>query len=544
MSIFEFQQKVKKIIDDLKALTTELGLSNTGYEYKVISELFTYKFLNDKVMYLLRQYIKEKGISSIEEITDEEYEDFVIDNCSNMATIEKSDLLFNLYNKLNEKNITELFDATLDNINTNENNSGYKIETETGESHPLFDPLNSYINDKRKTSELAKRSISILNSTSFEGMFKNNGGNDFFSAIFEYLIKDYNKDSGKYAEYYTPPFAGDIISEILVDKSENPKGKEIYDPSAGSGTLLMSLNKALNGNCTIFSQDISQKSTNFLRLNLILNNLVNSLGNVKEGDTLKKPIHLSEDEKNLKQFDYIVSNPPFKVDFSNIREDLDSDKFERFTCGIPSTPKTKKDSMSIYLMFIQHILASLKEDGKAAIVLPTGFCTAQSKIEKAIRTKLVEENMLSVVVDMPSNIFANTGTSVSILFIDKSRNDENKNVILVDATKLGEKKKTESGQKTELSKEQQQLIIDVTKARENVEDMAIVVTNEKIKENGYSFKAGQYFEHKIEKLDVDFNARMKELSVELPELFSKSNKLQTEITKILGGLGYGQVEES
>ena len=540
MSIFEFQTKVKKVIDDLKALTTELGLGNTGVEYKIISELFTYKFLNDKCMFLLKKYVEENNIENIEKITEDEYEDFIMLNLGTMAVIEKEDLLFNLYNKINvsdDMNIDEIFDQVLENINNNENNEDYKIKTATGETHNLFEPLNSYINDKKKTKILAKRTISILNDTSFENMFKEGNTFDFFSTIFEYLIQDYNKDSGKYAEYYTPSFAGDIIAKILVGKETNLVEKSLYDAAAGSGTLLMRLKNLIGeDNCTIYSQDISQKSTNFLRLNLILNNLTSSLGNIIEGNTLSDPQHL-EDGK-LKKFDFIVSNPPFKVDFSNIVKDLEGDQYNRFFAGIPSIPPTKKDSMAIYLMFIQHIIASLKDNGKAALVLPTGFCTAQSKIEKAIREHLIENNMLSGVVDMPSNIFANTGTSVSILFIDKSKTDTN--VILVDATKLGKKVKADSGQKTELSQEEQQRIVDVSIARENVEDMAILVENEKIKENGYSFKAGQYFEHKVEKLDVDFDTRMKELSSNLFVQMNESVKLNEIIKSNLEVLGYGE----
>ena len=95
--------------------------------------------------------------------------------------------------------------------------------------------------------------------------------------------------------------------------------------------------------------------------------------------------------------------------------------------------------MGIYLCFIQHILWSLKEDGKAAIVVPTGFITAQSGIEKKIRQTIIEKKWLKGVVSMPSNIFANTGTNVSVLFIDKSNTDGS--IMLIDTSKLGKKSK-------------------------------------------------------------------------------------------------------
>ena len=138
---------------------------------------------------------------------------------------------------------------------------------------------------------------------------------DFFSTIFEYLIKDYNKDGGgKYAEYYTPHAVSKIMAKILVNESVS--NVTVYDPSAGSGTLLMNVAHEIGEkNCTIYSQDISQKSSGMLRLNLILNDLVHSIPNVIQGNTLLVPAH--KDKNELKKFDYVVSNPPFKLDFSD-----------------------------------------------------------------------------------------------------------------------------------------------------------------------------------------------------------------------------------
>ena len=159
---------------------------------------------------------------------------------------------------------------------------------------------------------------------------------------------------------------------------EPVKGVKVYDPSAGSGTLLMSIAHQIGEeNCTIYSEDISQKSSNMLRLNLVLNNLTHSIPNIIKTNTIAQPYYLET------KFDYIVSNPPFKLDFSDFHPDLDKEVFKkRFFAGVPNIPKSKKESMSIYLMFIQHIMHSLSDTGRAAIVVPTGFITAQSGIEK------------------------------------------------------------------------------------------------------------------------------------------------------------------
>ena len=205
---------------------------------------------------------------------------------------------------------------------------------------------------------------------------------------------------------------------------------EIYDPSAGSGSLVLHLahelgNGKFGNKARVYTQDISQKSSRFLRINMLLNGLKESLENIIEGDTLTSPAHykVKDDETSgLKQFDFITSNPPFKTDFSSSRDKIENDwkNTQRFFAGVPNIPNKDKDKMAIYLCFIQHILYSLKDGGKAAIVVPTGFITAKSGIERKIREKIIDNKWLRGVISMPSNIFANTGTNVSVLFIDKT----------------------------------------------------------------------------------------------------------------------------
>src|SRR5690606_6257769 len=225
---------------------------------------------------------------------------------------------------------------------------------------------------------------------------------------------------GKYAEYYTPHAVARIMAEILVPKDQQGRVKNVtcYDPAAGSGTLLMNVAHVIGEKrCSIYTQDISQKSSNLLRLNLILNNLIHSIPNVVQGNTILHPYH--KDGSELKKFDYIVSNPPFKMDFSDFRDDLDTKaNNKRFFAGIPKVLAKEKDKMAVYQLFLQHIIYSLKPNGKAAVVVPTGFITAKSGIDKIILQYLVENKMLAGVVSMPSNIFATTTTNVSILFID------------------------------------------------------------------------------------------------------------------------------
>lgn len=531
----EFTAKTKELIDNLKAICASHGLGNDGNEFKIITQVFLYKFMNDKFGYEVKKLDPEldKAENWEEEIgkySEKQYDMLLLRMNPDSAKLKREHYLSYLFNNQNRQDFAKLFDDTLRNIAIH-NNDIFAVKTGTGARIILFDELSNFITDSSKRDDFCRAIVNKLVNFSFEKIFTLTF--DFFSTIFEYLIKDYNKDGGgKYAEYYTPHAVAKIMASILVDKPVN--NVTCYDPAAGSGTLLMNLAHAIGEDkCMIYSQDISQKSSGMLRLNLILNNLVHSIQNIIQGNTLLTPFH--KDGDKLMTFDYVVSNPPFKLDFSDFSADLDTKhNHERFFAGIPNVPKKDKDKMAIYLLFIQHIMFSLSAKGKAAVVVPTGFITAQSGIEKKIRERLVEHKMLRGVVSMPSNIFATTGTNVSILFLDKANTKGD--IVLMDASKLGTKVKEGKNQKTLLSAEEEDLIIRTFNKHEAVEDFTVVVSYEQIKEKNYSLSAGQYFEVKIEYVDItkeEFEEKMKGFRNNLDDLFAESEALEEEIGKHL-----------
>ena len=492
----EFEAKIKRLIDELKAMTNELGLSNTGSEFQIISNLFVFKFLNDLLLYQFNNRDDES----------ESWKEFCDLAPVEVARMKYGHTIPALYKQEAKENFADIFDKALVEI-SKMNEEVFSIETTTGQKSPLFEPLSVYLRDKQKEKRLARRAINILYTHDFSEAF--NARKDFFSSIFEYLIQDYNADGGgAYDSYFTPSTVAAIMAEMLVG-DDKPKRVSIYDPTAGSGTLLMNVaNKIGTKNCTIYSQDISQKSSNFLRINLILNSLTHSLNNVIEGNTFEAPAHRADDG-SLKKFDYIVSNPPFKVDFSSSLPVLENDLFNRFFAGLPNVPKKNKSSMAIYPAFIQHVLTSMKPNAKAAIVVPTGFVSAAAKIEKAIRKHIVDKKMLMGVVHMPSNIFATTGTSVSVLFIDKSGVDK---PVFVDASKLGKQVKIEGNQRTVLSDADTKKIISSFRERKTEVGFSTTVKLETLAENNYSFQAGQYLPQKEVEFDGDVNEVLYETS--------------------------------
>lgn len=525
MGIEEYLDNVKGMIDDLKAMTADLGLANTGDEYKIISELFTYKFLNDK---LVHEFENRKN-------KNESFQDFIDFADADTARINEEYLLNNLFQRQNEPEFPALFDQAFSSI-SELNSEIYSIETTTGKKKPLLEPLSVFLRDEDKEAELAKRSINILNKYTFKGIYRR--GWDYFSSIFEYLIKDYNKDSGQYAEYYTPVSAGMVMADIIYNDTPVER-VSLYDPAAGSGTLLLSMaNRIGVKNCTIYSQDRSQKSTQFLRINLILNNLAHSLSNVIEGNTMTNPSHLKGEK--LQTFDFIVSNPPFNMDFSADVTYMQSDVYGRFFAGIPNIPKKDKKGMAIYQCFLQHILASMSDKGKAAIVVPTGFLTAAKGIGKKIREHIIEQNWLRGTISMPSNIFATTGTNVSIMFLDKTRKDDD-TIMFIEASGLGDKVKLEEGQRTILSPEDEKKIVDTFKVKETIDDFSIEVTRDEVIKRKYSFSAGTYFEVKIEHVEIspeEFQKKMTGFLTELDTLTTQSKELSETLKERLESLHY------
>ncbi|WP_201575329.1 class I SAM-dependent DNA methyltransferase [Psychrobacter immobilis] len=539
----EFKAKTQELIDGLKSICANYGLGNDGNEFKIITQIFLYKFLNDKFAYEAKKIDEDvaaadKWEEALKAMSADDYDMLQMQMSADTARLKPEHFISTLFNQNNAPDFAKLFDDTLMDIAT-KNNDIFAVKTEGGAKVVLFDRISTYIADESKRDDFCRAVINKLVEFSFERIFDQKF--DFYAGIFEYLIKDYNSNSGgKYAEYFTPHAVARIMAEILVPQAgrENIRNVTCYDPSAGSGTLLMNVAHAIGEDrCTVYTQDISQKSSNLLRLNLILNNLVRSIPNVIQGNTIQHPYH--KDGEALKQFDYIVSNPPFKLDFSDYRDALDSkENKERFFAGIPKIKPKSKDKMEIYQLFLQHIIASLKKGGKAAVVVPTGFITAQSGIDKKIRQKLVDDKMLAGVVSMPSNIFATTGTNVSILFIDDSNDGD---VVLVDASNLGQKVKEGKNQKTVLSAEEEQQIINTFNNKEQIDDLSAIVSYDDIKAKNYSFSAGQYFEVKIEYVDItaeQFREKMQGYTDNLDRLFSESHELEGEIKKQLEGLKY------
>lgn len=534
-------QATRQLIDALKQTCGSFGLGNDGNEYKIIVQVFLYKYFNDKFGYEAKrtpvygERLKKaaKWDEEYDRFTDDEIEDLFTCLPSATPKLRPEHTIAHLYNAQGQGDFSNLFDSTMVSI-ANLNADIFSMATVNKTKLTIFEPITIFIPDSSQRDQFA---VSLMRyianpATNFEQMFSQKY--DFFSTMFEYLIKDYNKDGGgKYAEYYTPRSIAQIMARLLVgDDKQNLRGVTCCDPSAGSGTLLMALAHEIGEDrCTIYSQDISQKSSKMLRLNLILNNLVSSIQNIVQGNTLLNPGHKEEDG-SLKKFDYIVSNPPFKLDFPDERDAIAADTV-RFWAGVPNKPKEinpDKPKMEIYLCFIQHVLYSLNSKGKGAIVVPTGFITGKTGIKKKIIEKLVDDHIIYGVVSMPSRIFATTGTNVSVLFFDKSGKQDK--VVLIDASKMGYEEKDGNNVRTFLAQDEIDKIVETFNNKKTEDGFSVVISHDDIKKKGYSLSAGQYFDVRINYIDIDkdvFYTQLNKHKETLIKLFKNSKDLENDI---------------
>jgi len=536
------KEKTIELIDALKSTCQTYGMGNDGNEYKIITQVFLYKFINDKFGYEVKRINSKlanapKWEIAYAEMTEDERLDILDELSADVPQLYPEHLIANLWNQQAKGDFDLIFDSTMTDI-ADKNMAIFATQTTQNTKIPLFEKLTQYVTDEAQRAPFARALVDKLVNFSFEEAFTQHY--DFFAAIFEYLIKDYNTaGGGKYAEYYTPHSIATIMARLLVGENADLHNIECYDPSAGTGTLLMALSHQIGEDrCTIFAQDISQRSNKMLKLNLILNGLVSSLDHAIQGDTLVAPYHKSDDGQSLRTFDFVVSNPPFKMDFSDTRDKIAAMP-ARFWAGVPNVPAKKKESMAIYTCFIQHVINSLKKNGKGAIVIPTGFITSKSGVENKILKHIVDEKIVYGCVSMPSNVFATTGTNVSVLFFDNSRKTEK--VVLIDASKMGEEYKDGNNQKRRLRDFEIEQIVSTFQNKETVEDFSVAVTYDEIKAKKYSLAAGQYFDVKIDYVELtqeEFDAKMAEYTANLKTFFDEGNALQKEIMEQLKKVKY------
>lgn len=337
-------------------------------------------------------------------------------------------------------------------------------------------------------------------------------GSDVIGDAYEFLIANFASDAGKKGgEFYTPSEVSTLFAKLVGAKD----GDRIYDPTCGSGSLLIKAAKEVETqNFRLYGQERNGQTQALAKMNMFLHEINDAV--IEWGDTLRNPLHL--ENERLMKFDKIVSNPPFSLDKWGA-EDLKDDTYGRFSMGLP--PKSKRD-----YAFISHILASLNENGTAGIILPHGVLFRAAS-EGKIRKQIIENNWLDAVVGLPENLFFGTGIPACILIFKKNKVDNN--VVFIDASKDYEKGKNQNI----LRNEDIENILEAYKNRKEIEKYCHIASFEEIEENDFNLNIPRY----IDTFEAEEKIDMKSVKEEINTLEKEIVQVKEVMHKYLEELG-------
>ena len=349
------------------------------------------------------------------------------------------------------------------------------------------------------------------------------GNHDIIGNAYEYLIARFASDAGKKGgEFFTPSEVSELISRLVKPQS----GDRIYDPTCGSGSLLIkAARKVQDRNFSLYGQERNGGTQALCKMNMFLHDIDDA--KIKWGDTIANPLHYENDK--LMKFDVVVANPPFSLDkwangFASgndekFKFESSMDKYGRFSRGVP--PKSKGD-----YAFILHIIESLNEGGRAGIVLPHGVLFRGAS-EGKIRKALIDENLLDAVIGLPENLFYGTGIPAVILIFKKNR--ERKDILFIDASNEYAKEKNQN----KLKPENIDKIERIYNEYKTTDKYSYVATIEEIKENDYNLNIPRYVDTFEEEEPVD----MDEVKKNIAEIEKELKEVKIQMNKYLEELG-------
>ena len=336
-------------------------------------------------------------------------------------------------------------------------------------------------------------------------------GNDVIGDAYEYLISHFASTGGKSGgEFYTPSGVSTLLAKLVEAK----EGDRIYDPTCGSGSLLIKASKEVgNQNFAIYGQEKNGQTQALSKMNMFLHEINDA--KIQWGDTLRNPLHKVNDQ--IMKFDIVVANPPFSLDKWGA-DDLQDDIYKRFEYGLP--PKSKGD-----YAFISHMLASLNSTGTMGVVLPHGVLFRGAS-EGKIRKQIIEDNLFDAIIGLPSNLFFGTSIPACILIFKKQRNK--KDILFIDASKEFKKDKNQNA----LDDKHIQKILDTYKNKTTIDKYSYKATIKEIQENDYNLNIPRYVDTFEEEKIIDIKATKQNIAnieKELIQVKSKMSKYLEEL---------------
>lgn len=307
-------------------------------------------------------------------------------------------------------------------------------------------------------------------------------GDDILGDAYEYLMRHFATESGKSkGQFYTPAEVSRIMSKVIgISKDNSSSATTVYDPTCGSGSLLLKIADASERSISIYGQEMDVATAALARMNMILHNFPTA--EVKLGNTLANPLFL-EKENKLKIFDYVVANPPFSFKSWSNGVDAFNDIHGRFKdYGIP--PAKNGD-----YAFLLHIIRSLNKKGKGACILPHGVLF-RGNAEAEIRKNLIQKKYIKGIIGLPPNLFYGTGIPACIIVIDKENTENRTGVFMIDAGKGFIK----DGNKNRLREQDIHKIVDVFNKEIEMDKYSRMVSFEEIERNEYNLNIPRYID--------------------------------------------------
>ena len=495
------QEQQRELHTRLWAIANDLRGNMEANEFKnYILGLIFYRYLSEKVENRVKDLLSEDDISYEEAYEDEEYKEGLQEELIEQLGyfVEPKYLFSTLIKAIEEDKFDiEMLQGAINDITE----STLGADSQEDFDH-LFDDMDLGSTKLGKDVKSRSKLIAKVMANIAEIDFAHEDSEiDVLGDAYEYLISQFAANAGKKAgEFYTPQQVSKILAKIVTVGKE--RLKEVYDPTCGSGSLLLRVAKEAKVS-KFYGQELTSTTYNLARMNMLLHDIDYTNFDIKNDDTLEHPQHMGM------RFEAIVANPPYSANWSADNKFLDD---ERFSAYGKLAPKSKAD-----FAFIQHMIHQLADNGTMAVVLPHGVLF-RGAAEGVIRKYLIEkENVLDAVIGLPANIFFGTSIPTVILVFKKNR-DNNDNILFIDASNEFEKGKNQNN----LTDEQVEKIVDTFVKREAIDKYSYVATMEEIKENDYNLNIPRYVDtfEEEEQIDIkEVQANIKKIDEELEELY-------------------------
>ena len=497
------QEQQRELHSKLWSIANDLRGNMEANEFKnYILGLIFYRYLSEKVESRVNDLLSEDDIDYLTAWQDEEYKEGLKEELLEQIGyfIEPTYLFSNLVNSIENGNFDiEMLQKAINSIT--ESTIGMDSQEDFDN---LFDDMDlsstKLGKDVKSRSKLIAKVISNISSIEFS---HEDTEIDVLGDAYEYLISQFASNAGKKAgEFYTPQQVSKILAKIVtIEKTDL---KNVYDPTCGSGSLLLRVAKEAKVR-KFYGQEFTSTTYNLARMNMLLHDVNYNNFDIKNNDTLENPEHIDM------KFEAIVANPPYSAKWSADDKFLDDDRFSPYG---KLAPKSKAD-----FAFIQHMIYHLDDNGTMAVVLPHGVLFRGAS-EGVIRKYLIEEkNVLDAVIGLPANIFYGTSIPTVILVFKKNRKNKD-DILFIDASNEFEKGKNQNN----LTDDNVEKIVKTYKERSTIDKYSYVATLDEIKENDYNLNIPRYVDtfEEEEEIDLDLvSQKIKSIDKEIAEIDEK-----------------------